>query len=540
MAAELLLIIFINVFHDVKAEALHQPELMVDRPVITETDLVTLNCSFPSPVSVSWCRFYIENQEIVEDFSCVQKLTGAKLLKLSKRGLPAEVKVRCFYKVEIGAIISSSPDSETTTIIINNHLPPTLTVNGLIITETDSVTLNCVTPSSVSVNECHFNFLRRKPAKRLSCVKTLTGSELLSLTQQSSPAQVDVTCFYLSSHPSPDSNMLNIIIQIPRPELTVNPRLITETDSVTVNCVTPSSVPVNKCHLYFMSSKTSRTVSCEQTLTGTELLSLAHLKSPAEVELQCFYTVELRGAQQQSPDSNISSINIQNVKTDPTTSLTTPAVLVTTGLTVSTPSRNTNSFISSSLTSVKPASDPTVSTAAETFGSLSASPGSHEEESGDTIIPPVSRGPPAAFTDMFTSAHPVTSSAPTTDTEQKHRTKTKQRVWMLVVATPGFGVALGVVLLGAALLCFRRQRRRAKRTEEYLNKRSQANSTGNNGGYYMITSVPAADSPIELQQMKRRDSQNENSDLYHVYATVTDEPDATTPADTTYCTLQAH
>ncbi|XP_072238237.1 uncharacterized protein [Leuresthes tenuis] len=232
MAEFLLLIIFMYSFHEIKAQALLQPNLTADRPVITETDSVTLNCQTPSSVSASQCDFYIENEEKSDSFSCVQTLTGAEVLKIVHKRSPFEVKVRCLYTVRSGGVGSSSPVSDTSTITINNLLPAKLTVNPLVITETDSVTLNCVTPSSVPVSECFYRFMREKTAKRFSCLKTLTGAELLSLTHQSSPAKVDVSCFYLMSHESPQSNIFTITVQLPRPELTVNPQLITETDSV--------------------------------------------------------------------------------------------------------------------------------------------------------------------------------------------------------------------------------------------------------------------------------------------------------------------
>ncbi|KAM4587234.1 uncharacterized protein PAE49_023244 isoform 2-T2 [Odontesthes bonariensis] len=363
MAEFLLLIILVYSFHEIKAQALLQPNLTVDRPVITETDSVTLNCQTPSSVSVTQCDFYIENKE-KSDSSCVQTLTGAELLKIGGKRSPSEVKVRCFYTVRFGGVDSPSPVSDTSTITINTLLQPNLTVNPQLITETDSVTLNCVTPSSVSVSECYYRFVRGKPAKRFSCLKTLSGAELLSLTGQSSPAKVDVACFYLVSHESPESNIFTITVQreemqlitrrvqFPRPELTVNPRPITETDSVTLNCQTPSSVSASECYLYFMGTKTARTISCVQSLRGTELLMTAHLSSAAEVELTCYYTVEHRGGTYQSPHSDISSVVVQKSITTPRA----PAVSLTTDYTVGA-SKSAGSSFTTFLTSVNPGSD---------------------------------------------------------------------------------------------------------------------------------------------------------------------------------------
>ncbi|XP_021172837.2 uncharacterized protein LOC105927113 [Fundulus heteroclitus] len=213
MAFLVLFFIFFNFYHEDKAEALPQPNLTVDRLLITETESVTLNCSTPPHVSVSRCDFYIGHEKMSPDASCVETLTGSELLTIVNRKSPAEVKVRCSYAVMDRAIDVTSSYSESTTITINNLLPPTLSVNPLVITESFSVTLNCQPPSSVPVTDCYFYIGKGKYPHTFPCLKTLKGAELLSLTQQSSPANVDVTCFYLKSHDSPRSNLLTVIVQ---------------------------------------------------------------------------------------------------------------------------------------------------------------------------------------------------------------------------------------------------------------------------------------------------------------------------------------
>ncbi|XP_039467976.1 uncharacterized protein LOC120440193 [Oreochromis aureus] len=300
------------------------PEITVNPPLITETDSVTLKCQTPSSVSVSQCDFYIASQKLSKGSSCVQTLTATELLKITHKSLPAEVEVRCSYTVQTYTFKHTSPDSEPSTITIINLRPPKLTVSPLMITETDSVTVNCQTPSSVSVSQCYFIISGDKTAKSASCLWTLTGSEFLSWTRQSSPVTLEMTCYYLNIQKSPVSNMSPIIIQTPRPELTVNPQMITETDSVTVNCQTPSSVSVTQCFLYFMRRRKSTSISCQQTLTGTELLFMAEQSSPAEVQVACFYMTERKGGQYQSPHSNISFISIQYLTTLRTFTTSTP------------------------------------------------------------------------------------------------------------------------------------------------------------------------------------------------------------------------
>ncbi|KAM8757072.1 uncharacterized protein AB9X84_010047 [Acanthopagrus schlegelii] len=193
-------------------------------------------------------------------------------------------------------------------------LPPTLTVDKLVITETDSVTLNCQTPS-VSVSVCFFRIVSLKPAKSFSCLKTLTGTELLKISHQSSPAEVKVKCFYLQMSQSPDSDTSSIIIRttVP-PQLRVNPSVITETDSVTLNCQTPSSVSVAQCHFYTSSGVNLRHSSCRRSVTGTELLIMSHQGSSADIKVTCFYTVKFGESDSPSPHSDAASIAIHILK----------------------------------------------------------------------------------------------------------------------------------------------------------------------------------------------------------------------------------
>ncbi|XP_040889518.1 uncharacterized protein LOC121179016 [Toxotes jaculatrix] len=200
-------------------------------------------------------------------------------------------------------------------------LPATLTVNPSVITETDSVTLNCQTPSSVSVSHCFFYTLSGGTVRALSCLKTLTGTELLLMARQNSPAKVEVTCFYtvnLGKLDSPYSDISSITINTPLPpKLTVNPSVITETDSVTLNCQTPSSVSVSQCFFYTLSGGTVRNFSCQHTLTATALLKISHQSSPAVVKVTCHYTVKLGEKKIESPYSEISSIAINNAGVTP-------------------------------------------------------------------------------------------------------------------------------------------------------------------------------------------------------------------------------
>nr|XP_029132454.1 uncharacterized protein LOC109980902 isoform X2 [Labrus bergylta] len=85
-----------------------------------------------------------------------------------------------------------------------------------VITETDSVTLNCQTPSYVP--QCQYFTLSGGTVRTFSCLQTLTGSELLKMDHQSSPAEVKVKCFYTvqsgdRNARSPESEYSSVSVQ---------------------------------------------------------------------------------------------------------------------------------------------------------------------------------------------------------------------------------------------------------------------------------------------------------------------------------------
>ncbi|XP_047438308.1 uncharacterized protein LOC125006376 isoform X1 [Mugil cephalus] len=209
MTGHLLFIVLIYSFHQI--EALPPPKLTVTRSVITEIDSVTLTCEPPSSVPVSQCHFYtlIASKGNLKDFPCVKTLTGIELLDIVNT--LAVVKVNCFYEVQT----ERSEYSDISTITIQSSPPPKLTVDPPVITETDSVTLRCEPPSSVSVSQCHFYTVSGGTARVFPCLKTLTGSELLQMASLTSPAEVKVRCCYTVKHQSPYSVISYITVQRP-------------------------------------------------------------------------------------------------------------------------------------------------------------------------------------------------------------------------------------------------------------------------------------------------------------------------------------
>ncbi|XP_075893117.1 uncharacterized protein LOC142895745 isoform X10 [Nelusetta ayraudi] len=278
------------------------PQLTLYPPVISaETLSVTLNCHPPSSAPVAQCYFIIEGGESVQSSSCWETLTGSELLVKSGQSSPAEVKVKCFYAVRNRDVYFHSSYSNMVSIYIQNP-PPQLTLYPPVISaETHSVTLNCHPPSSAPVPQCYFIIEGGESVQSSSCWETLTGSELLVKSGQSSPAEIKVKCFYAVRKgdvfsPSSHSSTQSMYIQSPveaAPTLTVNPRTISETESVTLRCQPPPSVSAPQCYFYIVKGGAPKLLSCVETLRGSELLLMSQQSSPAQVEVKCFYTVKL-------------------------------------------------------------------------------------------------------------------------------------------------------------------------------------------------------------------------------------------------------
>ncbi|XP_064815529.1 uncharacterized protein LOC135531415 isoform X6 [Oncorhynchus masou masou] len=172
---------------------------------------------------------------------------------------------------------------------------PRLTVSPAVIRERDSVQLSCETPPSVSVSQCYL--FTEKGDYKPSCRQTLTGTELLSWSDQRSPAVVNVRCYYYaigSSSPSSHSDPGSVTVQVP-PQLTVSPEVIRDTDTVQLRCHTSQSTSVSQCYFYIAERQHLQyPTSCQQSLTGTKLLEWAGHGPTTKVNMRCiYYAVEM-------------------------------------------------------------------------------------------------------------------------------------------------------------------------------------------------------------------------------------------------------
>lgn len=99
------------------------------------------------------------------------------------------------------------------------------------------------------------------------------------------------------------------LLALAQANLTVDSSKITETDSTTFHCQTPSPVSGHQCYFY-ANRGTQRSYPCMTTFTGTELLLMGKKRSSSVVEMRCFYTVKYETEEFPSPHSKISYITI--------------------------------------------------------------------------------------------------------------------------------------------------------------------------------------------------------------------------------------
>ncbi|KAL6464296.1 hypothetical protein MHYP_G00266130 [Metynnis hypsauchen] len=100
---------------------------------------------------------------------------------------------------------------------------------------------------------------------------------------------------------------------VPQPELSVSPSVVTERGSVQLDCKTPSA-GVSQCYFYLEGDETNikYSPSCQLTLTGSELTRWTghSYRSPQSVNITCYYTVDEFRNQAESPHSLPAAVTV--------------------------------------------------------------------------------------------------------------------------------------------------------------------------------------------------------------------------------------
>ncbi|XP_076013042.1 uncharacterized protein LOC143005494 isoform X9 [Genypterus blacodes] len=504
-----------------KPAALDAPNLTVSSTIITVTDHVTLTCE-PPYVSVDRCYFYIdETPAPFPDFSCYNNSAWSDKSSITVQGVPA----------------------------------PGLTVSRTVITESDSVTLSCQTPSPARDVQCYFYTVRtRDILSEASCQQSFTGTELLQRSQQSSPAGVDMKCYYTvqqGSVTSPWSDISSITVKAStqpakpghthinegsaekggkgeKPEMTCQHF---EGEHVVMTCSLPGSAkPHTVCNFYIGEARSP---------VGTQTI---RDKVSASYKWFCQFYVQiadllrdLRSVQPKvaSCDSSLESEpNSVSARSDEC-SLTGIWEKESSRLqTIQTPTMSTAGGFGEAATSVPALEGSSHNKITENFETVMTEISTYttpdvviQTEISPSTTPGLPRHQP-------TTRSNSSAAAPGTPASKKETLK-----WVLVVA--GCGVFAGIILLGSALMCIKRRRDDSMHTRALIHEGATP-SAGNTELYSMITSVPGDVFPKGSVELKGHEAAYENPDTYHMYCSITEEPAAAAQTHDVYSTVQLH
>ncbi|XP_071349538.1 proteoglycan 4-like isoform X7 [Trachinotus anak] len=304
-------------------------------------------------------------------------------------------------------------------------------------------------------------------------------------------------------------------------------------------------------HLHFVQQKDA---SCDYNLgsehnslsprsNGYMLTDIVERESPAKPAFTMTTGLTVSSPRASTPVTPVKAASgTYIVKKESRTTPTMSTLTTITGLTVSSPRASTpvtpvKAASGTYIVKIESSTTPTMSTFTTIAGLSVSSPHAStpvtpvKAASGLTVARPrITKG-------RFISTSPTSAKPPS-----------GMRIWNCVVVVTGFGVTVGIISLGLALLCTKSDRCSCKRaqasvTGDVVDLRNLGHRkllpAGNDEAYSVVTSVPAADSPTGSGK-DSREPQNEDSDLYHVYATIAEEPAASAVKETVYSTLQTH
>ncbi|XP_068998958.1 uncharacterized protein [Embiotoca jacksoni] len=375
------------------------------------------------------------------------------------------------------------------------------------------------------------------------------------MSHQTLPAKVELKCFYTvkygdTNSPSPHSDISSINIRSLKPQMSVHH----DGDGVLLTCSLPGSVKHDTtCNLYF--GEGSRPVDtttirkkriskkqwfCLFTVTLEDFLRFLH--SVQQKEVSCDYSSE-------SEPNSLSPRSDGYSLTD---------ILERESIMTRTKSASTMSTESHRLTPFWTFTTTTGSVSANLSSTTDMTSAVKQTEDDNFIDQTFKSGTDAGLLPEHPK-NPGTESTVLTPTVCSPTTSVKPEsealVWKSAVAVAGF-VTLVVILLVLARFIKRR-------TESCTYKRTHGSITASQpsvaddvvcmrnldhgellredeGAYEVITSVSANGCSTGSEKLNRQEPQSENSDLYHVYCTISEDPAASALQDMVCSVLQAH
>ncbi|XP_025763077.1 uncharacterized protein LOC109202129 [Oreochromis niloticus] len=358
---------------------------------------------------------------------------------------------------------------------------------------------------------------------------------------------------------SADSEPSSITIQSQKPQMSVQHF---NGEQVQFVCSLPGSVKYNtRCNLYFGEASRPVLTATVWKKSSTETKQrfcqfyvsiddfLRHLHFVQQKEASCDYTLK-REPRSLSPRSD--QYNLTAILESESPKINKPPSIMTTDSSLNKPSASTSTtsvnslsgFAALNLSPTTGVNTPIKTTQYKTSGDSTTD----SYKTSATVTVTTVKSP--TFTWCHTSTHATATSvgqARQPDNKVNSSSKILQSaeasIWKLAVAVTGLGVTMGVILLVLGLLTFKRRsetcpqsRTKATSPGDFLSmtKMNQGRMlpAGNDGGSSVITSVPDDNYLTREEKLNLQETKNEDSDIYHVYATISEETDAPDSQDT--------
>ncbi|CAI5687763.1 unnamed protein product [Oreochromis niloticus] len=363
-------------------------------------------------------------------------------------------------------------------------------------------------------------------------------------------------------------------------------------------CSLPGSVKDDtRCNLYFGEASRAvlnQTVKKESSSKDQRFCQfyvsvadfLRHLLLVQQKDASCDYSLESE-PNSLSPRSDRYNMTHILAKESPTTKVNSPCTM-TTALSLSNPSASNNTTPVTPLSEVPNLQNPTsqkkkktsaasrITTTKSTSTTTTAKP--QQNTSPSTTVNSPSKSAESSLTARRASTSTSTVDSPSDEVSRKINTKSSftlttsesslssfsvststtsvispsgMRTLTVVLVVVGSGVTVGAILLVLALF------RSKRRTEGYSLKRTRTNiqddfvcmtnidpgrmlPEGDDGAYSVITSIPGASCATGAEKLNKQERKEQDSDIYHPYATISEKPAAPVSQDMTYSMLQAH
>ncbi|XP_034143483.1 putative GPI-anchored protein pfl2 isoform X3 [Esox lucius] len=445
----------------------------------------------------------------------------------------------------------------------------------------DVISITCVLPESASDGStCHLytgdqphpyketqaRRMRTSSSTQVICIFSVSKSDLF----RGLKVRRDVSCDYrenIDSHSvSPRSDGYNFTVQKPLISSSHNEEKIFITceipghagNDTTCNLyVGDQSHRILKTKIWRKKSSSSNLWFCQFTVTEDDLIR--HLQSVGSQKVSCDYRVS-SGRNSLSPRSDgyiITNLLGDLMIIDPTTKQTSS----TAGSTVSTIS--TVSTHKAPLRPTSSSTSPLTPTANSSGLTVSSTPTSdtrksQTEELTSSLIPStaVNTISGLSVSSTLTTGNPQISTKSQSFTESSVNSNHQDSllVKLLWLAAVGVVSGLGLFLLGLTAVCL------CRKTKKNYSQRSVQQDdhnqvvdlvmgdmrsggmvdSGHDGFYSAVSSVPSTFLPSGPIAKNGEASENENSDIYHVYCSIPDRPATSAQTNGLYSLLQTH